>query len=90
MRQFVISRKFLDAVIESQIFMYPKFRVPLSLPVPPQLFGMVEYMPICTCQKFSPVPGDFFPKMGGGGAASGVLKHTLPHFMTWYGKIKMI
>ena len=44
--QFVISRKFLDAVIEGQIFMHPKFRVPLSLPVPPQLFGMVEYMPI--------------------------------------------
>ena len=40
MRQIVISRKllrkltFLDAVIVSQIFMPPRFWVPLSLPVP--------------------------------------------------------
>ena len=34
MRQFAISRKFLDAVKERQIFMHPKFWVPFSLPVP--------------------------------------------------------
>ena len=46
MMQFVISRKFLDAVIEGQIFMHPKFRVPLSLPVPailPHLPHKVRY-----------------------------------------------